>query len=98
MANHNILANDQTASTATAVNAERVRIAATTNVYFAVGDSSVIATDQDLIVLSTNVEENVVIGAGKYVSVLALSGSGIVSVTELNSDGTGGFYSEPSTD
>lgn len=98
MANYNIQANDSTASAAQAITSERIRIAATTNVYFAVGDNTVAATDQDLIILSTNVEENVLIGANKYVSVLAIAGNGVVSVSELNSDGTGGFYTEPSTD
>lgn len=98
MANYNITVDDQTASAAIAINSERVRIAATTNVFFAVGDATVSATNQDLIVTSSNVEENVLIGSNKYVSVLAISGTGLVSVTELQSDGTGGFFTPPGND
>lgn len=98
MANYNITVDDQTPSAAIAINSERVRIAATTNVFFAVGDETVSATNQDLIVTATNVEENVLIGSSKYVSVLAISGTGLVSVTELQSDGTGGFFTPPGND
>ena len=98
MANYNITVNDQTASAAIPINSERIRIAATTNVFFAIGDETVSATNQDLIVTDSNVEENVLIGANRYVSVLAVSGTGIVSVTELQSDGTGGFYTPPGND
>jgi hypothetical protein len=92
MANYNIQVNNSTASEAQAINASRVRIAATTNVYCAVGNSSVAATDQDLIVLAINVEENVLIGPNNYVSFLALDGNGVVSVTELSDHDTSGFY------
>ena len=92
MANYNIQVNNTTASTAQAIAATRVRIAATTNVYCAVGNSSVVATDQNLIVLAVNVEENVLIGPNNYISFLALDGLGVVSVTELSDHDTGGFY------
>jgi hypothetical protein len=98
MANYNIVVDDQNPSAAIAINSERVRIAATTDVFFAVGDETVAATDQDLIVTKYNVEENVIIGGGKYVSARAVSGTGVVSVTELQSDGTGGFYTPPGND
>jgi len=57
-----------------------------------VGNSSVAATDQDLIVLAINVEENVLLGPNNYVSFLALNGTGVVSVTELSDHDTSGFY------
>lgn len=92
MANYNIQVNSSTASEAVAINASRVRIAATTNVYCAIGNSSIVATDQDMIIISANVEENVLIGPNNYISLLALSGSGVVSVTELVEHDTSGFY------
>ena len=92
MANYNIQVNSNTASQPQAINASRVRIAATTNVYCAVGNSSIAATDQNLIVLAVNVEENVLIGPNNYVSFLALDGTGVVSVTELSDQDTSGFY------
>ena len=92
MANYNIQVNSSAASEPVAINASRVRIASTTDVYCAIGDSTVSATDQDLIVLAVNVEENVLIGPNNYISLLALNGSGVVSVTELISQDTSGFY------
>jgi tetrahydrodipicolinate N-succinyltransferase len=92
MANYNIQVNSSTASEPVAINASRVRIASTVDVYCGIGDSSVVATDQDLIVLAVNVEENVLIGPNNYVSFLSLNGTGVVSVTELIGQDTSGFY------
>jgi hypothetical protein len=92
MANTNVQVNDSTASAPVQLNSDRVRIAATTNVYVAIGDSTVQATDQDMIVISANVEENVLVGHNNYVSFKAISGTGIVSITELLGTDTGGFF------
>lgn len=93
MATYNIQVNSSTASEAVAINASRVRIAATTDVYCGIANNNaVLATDQDIIVLAVNVEENVLIGDGNYLSFLALSGTGIVSVTELVGQDTSGFF------
>ena len=94
MANHNIQVNSSTASAPVAINASRIRIAATVDAYCAIGNSSVSATDQDIIVLAVNVEENVLIGPNNYISFLALNGTGVVSVTELIGQDVNGFYQD----
>lgn len=98
MANYNVQVNDSAASAPIQINSDRVRIAATTNVYVAIGDSTVQATDQDIIVLNTNVEENILIGHNNYLSFKSISGSGVVSVTELLGTDTGGFFRPASVD
>jgi hypothetical protein len=88
MANHNINAVTTGASSATQIATDKVRVAATTNIYITSSNSnSVAAGTSDPIVLAGAVERSFYVGAGNYVSVRAVTANGVCSITELGTDG-----------
>jgi hypothetical protein len=88
MANYNINAVTNSASSALLIGTDKVRIAATTNIYVISGNSSIAAANTSPIVLASSIERSFYVGAGNYISVLAVSANGMCSVTELGSPGT----------
>ena len=87
MANYNITATSGSASSPQIIATDKVRVASTTNIYITSGDSNVAAANTDPIVLAGAVERSFYVGANNYVSVLAVSSTGVVSITELGTDG-----------
>lgn len=87
MANYNINATTGSASTAQQIATDKVRIASTTNIFVACGNSSVQAANTDLIVLQGAPERSFYVGENNYISVRAVSSNGVCSVTEVGSTG-----------
>ena len=87
MANHNINAVTTGASSPVQIATDKVRIASTTNIYVTSGSSNVSASNANPIVLAGAVERSFYVGENNYISVLAISGNGVCSVTELGTDG-----------
>lgn len=88
MANYNISALTTGASSAQQIATDKVRIAATTNIYVTSGSASnVAAGTSDPIVLAGAVERSFYVGANNYISVRAISANGICSITELGNTG-----------
>lgn len=87
MANYNISAVTTGASSAQQIATDKVRIAATTNIYVTSGNSSVAATTSDPIVLAGAPERSFYVGENNYISVRAVTANGVCSITELGTDG-----------
>lgn len=87
MANYNITTATGAASAAQLINTDKVRVASTTDIYFTSGNSSIVCTNADPIILAGAPERSVYVGAGNYVSVLAVSTAGKCSVTEVGASG-----------
>mgnify|MGYP003333827926 FL=1 len=87
MANYNISAGTGSASSPQQIATDKVRVASTTNIYITSGDANVAAANTDPLVLAGAVERSFYVGANNYVSVLAVASSGVVSITELGTDG-----------
>lgn len=87
MANYNITTATGAASSAQLINTDKVRVASTTDIYFTSGNASVVCTNAATIMLAGAPERSVYVGAGNYVSVLAVSAAGKCSVTELGTSG-----------
>jgi hypothetical protein len=87
MANYNINAVTTTGSTAQQITTDKVRIAATVNVYVTSGNSSVAAASTDPIVLAGAPERSFYVGANNYISLKAVTANGVCSVTELGTSG-----------
>lgn len=87
MANYNINATTGAASVGQLISTDKVRIASTTNIYVTSGLSNVVASNTSPIVLAGAVERSFYVGANNYISVLAVTGNGVCSVTELGTDG-----------
>jgi len=87
MANYNISASNSAPSSAQLIATDKVRVASTVDIYFISGNSSVQATTSNPIILAGSPERSVFVGAGNYVSVLAVAANGVCSVTELGTTG-----------
>ena len=98
MANYNITASGSSQSIGP-VATDKVRIATTTAIYYAVGNSSVTATTSNPIIGANQIERDVYVGAGNYVAVLAVATGGVCSITELgaipNRNLVNGYYTGP---
>ena len=87
MANYNINAVTSAASSAQQIATDKVRVASTVDIYFTSGNSAVAAATTNPIILAGAPERSLYVGAGKYVSVRAVSANGVCSITELGASG-----------
>lgn len=87
MANYSFEAVTTTASTAQVIATDKVRIAATTDIFVISGNSAIQAANTDPIVLAGAPERSFYVGANNYISVLAVTANGFCSITELGTDG-----------
>ncbi len=83
MANYNINAITTAASAALQIATDKVIIASNTNIYVISGNSSIAARNTNPIVIASTIDRSFYVGAGNYISALAVSANGAHSITEL---------------
>jgi hypothetical protein len=91
MATYVLVANTAAQRIGSASTTDKIRIATTTDIHYAIGNSSVNAATTDAIVPAGQIFEDF-IGVGKYVSVIRVtstSANGAVSITELGTASSG---------
>lgn len=91
MSTYVLVANTAAQRIGSASTTDKIRIATTTDIHYAIGNSSVTAAGTDAIVPAGQIFEDY-IGVGNYVSVIRVtstSANGTVSITELGTRSSG---------